>query len=615
MGPASHERPCSRSRLIAIALLVALGAGVVGSQALGAFDAPVNTTVGAAPEYVAVGDLNGDTKLDLATANTSSNNVSVLLNDGNGAFTEQPSRPTVEAVPRSVAIGSLNADSDPDLAVTNFSSNSVSVLPGNGDGTFDAATNIPTGTNPRTVAIGNLDADANPDMAITNQGSGTVSILLGQGNGMFAAAAEPTISVGSSPFGIAIGNLDGDANADLVVGRLTNDVSVLRGDGDGTFTPASGSPIQLDADSVPQSVAIGNLDGGSVPDLAVVNRDDSDVSVLLGNGDGTFGAKTDYPTGTKPQSVVIANLNGGSTADLAVATTGPDTSGPDNVSVLLGVGDGTFGAATGFPAGTDPLSVVVGTFNSYGLSDLVTANTGGNNVSFLPGTSAPTASALPGRLDFPVRDQGTTSAAQTVTVTNTSDDDDVEVSAATITAQDAADFDIAANTCSTVTLQPAETCELDITFTPSAADQRFSELEVAFNGAASPLTVTLAGVGAPDPTCPNGTIGTPPNCVPLQARISGLTVTGPAKLKKGKASTYEAAITNSGNAQATGVELAATGKGIKAGASAGTVGAGATRTVRLRLRPAKKGSRIKTTFKVTSANAGSKTVSKTVKVR
>ena len=612
MGPASHERPRSRTRLIAIALLVALGSCVVGSQALGAFDAPVNTTVGAAPEYVAVGDLNGDTKLDLATANTSSNNVSVLLNDGNGAFTEQPSRPTVEAVPRSVAIGSLNADSDPDLAVTNFSSNSVSVLPGNGDGTFDTATHFPTGTNPRTVAIGNLNADANPDMAITNQGSGTVSILLGNGSGFSAAPGSP-ISVGSSPFGIAIGNLNGGANADLVVGSTNANISVLLGNGDGTFTAAAGSPIAIS--SVPQSVAIGNLDGGSVPDLAVVNRDDSDVSVLLGNGDGTFGAKTDYPTGTKPQSVAIANLNGGSTPDLAVATTGPDTSGPDNVSVLLGVGDGTFGAATGFPAGTDPLSVVVGNFNSDGLSDLVTANSGGNNVSFLPGTSAPTASALPGRLDFPVRDQGTTSAAQTVTVTNTSDDDDVEVSAATITAQDAADFDIAANTCSTVTLQPAETCELDITFTPSAADQRFSELEIAFNGAASPLTVTLAGVGAPDPTCPNGTIGTPPNCVPLQARISGLTVTGPAKLKKGKASTYEAAITNSGNAQATGVELAATGKGIEAGATAGTVGAGATRTVRLRLRPAKKGSRIKTTFKVTSANAGSKTVSKTVKVR
>jgi hypothetical protein len=623
-GSSTEQSFRNRSRLLIAAALVAGGLMTAVSQALGSFDAPVNFAVGAAPEFVAVGDLNGDGDVDLVTANTTASNVSILLGDGAGSFSEAPESPIpVGAQPRSVAIGNLDAGGVPDLAVANSTSNDVSVLLGDGDGTFAAASPISAGvTDPRAVAIGSFNpgTDSFADLAITNLASLNVSVLLGTGAGSFIAAPGSPIAVPSSPFGIETGNFNGGA-ADLVVGSQSTSIYVLLGNGDGTFAAAQGSPIAVGAEpstpgpeAVPQSVAVGNLDGDAFADIATANRGDNSVSVLLGNGDGTFDPKTQFDVGTRPQSVAIGQLNGGTIPDLAVANLGPDTFGPDPVSVLIGNGDGSFGAATDFPAGTDPFSVAIGGVNEDSLHDIVTANSGGANVSALLGTSAPTANAVPGRLDFDLREQGSTSAAQTVTVTNTSDDDQVEVSAVAIVGQDSGDFEISDTTCSPTPLAVAGTCEVDVTFTPSAAGQRFAGLEVAFNGAASPLTAQLAGEGAEPPVCPELTIGTAPDCVVLRARISRLTVTGPSTLRKGKAANYRAKITNSGNAPATRVRLVASGRGIRLNSPVGTVSPGATRTVKLRIRPSRTG-RVKATFKAVSGNAGSKTVRRSVRVR
>jgi len=137
------------------------------------------------------------------------------------------------------------------------------------------------------------------------------------------------------------------------------------------------------------------------------------------------------------------------------------------------------------------------------------------------------------------------------------------------------------------------------------------------------------GVVTP-PVCPENTTGIPPNCVPipcppgfsgnepdcvqLKARIGSVTVSGPASARKGKSVTYRAKIKNTGNAQATGVRLTVSGRGIRSSASGGSISAGATRTVRVKVRPSKTG-KIRATFKVTSSNAGSKTVRKTIRVR
>jgi hypothetical protein len=151
-------------------------------------------------------------------------------------------------------------------------------------------------------------------------------------------------------------------------------VSVLLGNGDGTFQAAR----NFAAGNRPWSVAVGDFNGDGIPDLAVANSYSNNVSVLLGNGDGTFQAARNFAAGSFPLSVAVGDLNGDGTLDLAVAN-----SGGNNVSVLLGNGDGTFQAARNYAVGNGPLSVAVGDFNGDGAPDLAVANFFSNDVSIL----------------------------------------------------------------------------------------------------------------------------------------------------------------------------------------------------------------------------------------
>ena len=275
--------------------------------------------------------------------------------------------------PFSIAIGDLNGDGKPDLAVANVNSNNVSILLGDGTGSFGPATNFAVGTNPESVAIGDFNGDGKPDLAVANIGSDSVSILLGDGTGAFGPAAN--FAVGTNPESVAIGDLNGDGKADLAVANIGNDtVSILLGDGTGSFGPATNFAVGAG----PLSVAIGKLNGDGEPDLAVVNFFGDTVSILLGDGTGAFGPATNFAVGTNPESVAIGDLNGDGKADLAVANIGSDT-----VSILLGDGTGAFGPATNFAVGAGPLSVAIGDLNGDGMPDLAVANLGSSTVSIL----------------------------------------------------------------------------------------------------------------------------------------------------------------------------------------------------------------------------------------
>jgi hypothetical protein len=189
-------------------------------------------------------------------------------------------------------------------------------------------------------------------------------------------AAFLSLDLGAGPSSLSVGDLNGDGQLDLVTANIeSNSVSVLLGNGDGTFAPKA----DFSTGSAPNSVAIGDLNGDGRPDLATANLGSNSVSVLLGNGDGTFGAKTDYGAGSYPQSVAVGDLNGDGRPDLATAN------GSGTVSVLLGRGDGSFGANTDYRAGIAPFSVAVGDLNEDGHLDLAMANEGSSTVSVLLG--------------------------------------------------------------------------------------------------------------------------------------------------------------------------------------------------------------------------------------
>jgi hypothetical protein len=174
-----------------------------------------------------IGDLNGDDKPDLVVANVNygSSNVSVLLGNGDGSFGVGTEYGTGND-PISVAIGDLNGDGKQDLAVANHAANTASVLVGNGDGSFGLKTDFGTGVSPSSVAIGDLNGDVKPDLAVASHDANTVSVLLGSGDGSFEVKTD--YGTGSGPSSVAIGDMNGDGNPDLAVSNnSSNTVSVL----------------------------------------------------------------------------------------------------------------------------------------------------------------------------------------------------------------------------------------------------------------------------------------------------------------------------------------------------------------------------------------------------
>jgi len=191
----------------------------------GTFNAPSNFTAGDAPVSVAVGDLNGDNKPDLVTANSWSDNISVLMGNSDGTFASRVNY-SVGVDPRSVTTADLDGDNKLDLVVANSTSDTVSVMIGNGDGTLNPVVNYNADDRPMSVAVADLDGDNQLDLAVANYSSSNVSVLTGNGDGTFEAGDNYT--VGSTPVSIAVDDLNGDNQPDLATANYNSkNVSVL----------------------------------------------------------------------------------------------------------------------------------------------------------------------------------------------------------------------------------------------------------------------------------------------------------------------------------------------------------------------------------------------------
>ena len=369
--------------LLACGIALTLGVAALFAASVPSFAGPRSYATGRSPESVAIGDLNGDGRPDLAAANAGLNvdgkTVSVLLNKHDGSFKAKRDYATGRG-PVSVAIGDLNGDRKPDLATADNYANTVSVLANRGDGSFRAKRDYATGRGAYFVAIGDLNGDRRPDLVTANADADSVSVFINRGDGGFAR--RHSYATGSAPVSVAIGDLNGDRKPDLAVannGGDTNAVSVLTNRGDGSFK----AKRDYATGASPVSVAIGDLNGDGKPDLATANDAGSSVSVLANRGNGSFRAKRDYTTGAAPFSVAIGDLNGDRKPDLATANFGTDDHPGHTVSVLANRGGGSFRAKRDYATGRRPLSVAIGDLNGDHKPDLATASAYADTISVL----------------------------------------------------------------------------------------------------------------------------------------------------------------------------------------------------------------------------------------
>jgi hypothetical protein len=383
-----------------------------------------------------VADVNGDGKPDLVVGLAAYNDfgewgdtIEVFLGNGDGTFTKMPAIPVLLST-IALAVGDFNGDGKPDLVAFGVTpaygspgvrANQAQVLLGNGDGTFSlgsvlanpdpnqaypglsppGAPPYPNMANP-TVAVGDFNGDGIADIVFTTGVNQTLAVFFGKGDGTFQAG--PITPAGFDPNGIAVGDFNGDGKADLAITNTittapASTITILLGNGDGTFTAAPAVPV----DTQSAAIVTGDFDGDGILDLAAESYESpGEVNIFLGSGNGTFTrAAQGMFTGTAASGSVLAvgDFNGDGKADLITAS--PNS----QLSVLLGNGDATFQPAISV-AVPNPLAlpnppdavvsgVALGDFVGSGLSGIASAVYASYDASvFVPQASPQTSQAM-----------------------------------------------------------------------------------------------------------------------------------------------------------------------------------------------------------------------------
>ena len=352
---------------------------------------------GRTPFAVAIADLDGDRRLDLAVTNASSPILGILLATPEG-FRPAPGV-AVDTGARGLAAADLDADGNADLAIASAVRSRLAVLRGDGRGGGTVRT-VPTGLAPFQVAIADLNGDGALDVAVADEcnipayaGRGEVSVLFGDGRGGFTAG--PTLRADTHPADIVAADFDGDQAIDLaVVNWGSRNLSLFRNRGP-LAEPLFDSARTVDYRGAPAyAVAAGDLDGDGDTDL-VVGDAQGVVHRLPNDGHGTFTAAAPLQAGRGLRSLILADLDGDRRPDLATANTGDDS-----VSILTQPG-GLWSAAQRIAVGTRPRTVRAADLDGDGRVDLVVTNGGSDDLSVLISLNNSLEGAAPAA---PVRD-------------------------------------------------------------------------------------------------------------------------------------------------------------------------------------------------------------------
>src|SRR5271157_3652303 len=345
--------------------------------------------VGKGPGPIAVADLNRDGKPDIVVANQESENLSVLLGDGEGHFLPSPHSPfPVGHLPNDIAIGDFNGDGNPDLVIPNHQTPYVTILLGDGKGGFRPAPHSPSSTQSRPHPHGAVAADFNgdgkldvvidswaddrvllflgdgagnligpgqffsvgkrpyqrlrsadfnkdgkPDLVTTNLDGNNVTILLGDGKGGFREAPGSPFPAGAAPWAVVIDDINRDGNPDLVIVPYAPDVkdpsqivaTILLGDGKGGFTPMRGSLLPLQGCQGPNGVATGDINGDGFRDIVVSCAQSNNIVMFLGSKTGAFQPSIKQFKDTGWSGLAVADLNGDGKDDIVVGNSADGT--------------------------------------------------------------------------------------------------------------------------------------------------------------------------------------------------------------------------------------------------------------------------------------------------
>ncbi len=377
---------------IAIAFLSAICMLAAPARAQSVFLSSTSRIVGANPYSVAIADFNADSRKDIVLTNYADGTISIMLGNGDGTFQSTVTRSTggTGTNPVFVTTADLNGDNRPDIVVANNGStgNNIAIFMNAGNGTFPAT---PTrviasgGFSPRAIAIADFNGDNFMDLAVTRCAeaacttTASVAVMFGNGNGTFQTPLVYSAG-GINPYSIAAGNFNGDTRPDLAVANYgSNNIGVLLNNGAGAFI----APVTYSSGgNAPTGIAVADLNNDTRMDLAVSNDQGNSVAVLFGNANGTFQGAVAYANRGRPWGVVAADFTGDNRPELAVVN-----STSSSIEVFTNNGTGNFGTTSTSwgSGGSTPLSLASADFNGDGFMDIVVPNYGDNNVNLLLG--------------------------------------------------------------------------------------------------------------------------------------------------------------------------------------------------------------------------------------
>ncbi|CAF3745768.1 unnamed protein product [Rotaria sp. Silwood1] len=354
----------------------------------GTFDSMKEYSTGyhSTPQFVIAGDFNNDNQIDIVVADNSSNSVGVLLNNPLINFQSPVTYSTGNySRPISAYLGDFNNDNLLDIVVTNYWTHTVGILLGLNNGIFTSQITFLKGnwSYPRSVAVSDFDNDKNIDIVVANSGTDNIAVLLGLGNGLFANEIIFETGIGSQPMFVAIGDINKDKNMDIVVANYgANNIGILLSFGNGSFS--NQIIFETGNRSNPIFVALGDVNNDNHLDIAVANYNTHNIGIRLGYGNGSFDNQVTYSVGelAYPTCVTIVDLNNDDQMDIISVRSLRDT-----LAVFYGTGNGLFGRFITYWTGlaTLPVSVVVGDFNNDKLPDIIIGNNNTNYLSIYQG--------------------------------------------------------------------------------------------------------------------------------------------------------------------------------------------------------------------------------------